>query len=106
MPFALPLSPDAFEDALRKGLGRASLHVREHGAAGLESRLLDACRTNWVFDAQCEGTRGEWLWEIVTAARLRAEVRAIVIEGLSREPGADDHWPWLQHGEMAAELMR
>ncbi len=105
MAFELPLTRDAFVDALRKGLGRALLHVREHGVAGLESTLLDACRTNWVFDAQCEGTRGSWLWEIVSETGLRADVRAIVIDGLSREPN-DDHWTLLQHGEIAAELMR
>ncbi len=65
-----PLSREEFEDALRKGLGRAPLHVRRFGAAGIEDFLVYACLHNRAFDSQCEGSRERWLIELLDAADL------------------------------------
>jgi len=106
MPVSLPLSQTAFADALRKGLGRAFLQLSRHGIAGLEETLLDACKTSWVYDAQCEGTRGAWLWELASVAGLQAPVRAIVAEALESDEPSADCWTELQLGEIAGELFR
>ncbi|MBK7974085.1 MAG: hypothetical protein IPK07_12685 [Deltaproteobacteria bacterium] len=106
MPVSLPLSQAAFADALRKGLGRAFLQLSQHGAAGLEETLLDACRTSWVYDAQCEGTRGAWLWELASEAGLQEPVRAIVVEALTSDAPSADCWTELQLGEIAGALFR
>ncbi len=58
----LPLSPDQFRDALQKGFGRAFVHIRRFGAAGLQDDILHACLHSLVHDPQFEGTRGEWLF--------------------------------------------
>lgn len=54
-----PLTQDQFRDSLHKGLGRAVIHVREFGAAGLADEIARACTTSLVYDPQCEGTRRE-----------------------------------------------
>ena len=75
-----PLSPDQFRDALRKGLGRALLHVREFGCNGLENAILEACEHSLDLDPQSEGTRGEWLYEILMVADLGDFVRPQVLQ--------------------------
>ena len=37
------LTPEKFRDALQKGLGRAVMHVREHGAENMRERKLNIC---------------------------------------------------------------
>jgi hypothetical protein len=51
-----------FADAVSKGLGRAVMHVKQHGLDGISAILLDACIHNKIYDAQCEDRRTEWLY--------------------------------------------
>jgi len=62
---AMYLTPDQFRDALEKGLGRAVLHIREHGAEGLREHLLHACLHNVAHDTQLEGDRSGWLLSMI-----------------------------------------
>jgi hypothetical protein len=66
--FRLPLNNDEFRHAIRAGLGRALLHVKAHGIAGLEDILIESCVKNTAWDPQCESDRAAWNFEIVEAA--------------------------------------
>ena len=70
-----PLTPIEFRDALRKGLGRAVVHLRNYGAAGLEADLLHACLNSLCHDPQSEGTRSEWLWYMLGLAGMKEVAR-------------------------------
>jgi hypothetical protein len=85
MAYRLPLTAEAFGDALRKGLGRAVQHLRFHGDTEVRVELLEAVTRNLAYDPQSEGTRGVWLadmldllpdanryWAAVKAAYARA----------------------------------
>ncbi len=63
----LPLSRYQFQDALRKGLGRAMLHVRQFGTDGLEDDILHACLHSLLHDTEMENTRGFWLFGLLRA---------------------------------------
>ncbi len=56
-----PLTLQEFADALRKGLGRAVLHLKAYGASGLQDTLLDACLHELSYDPQLEESRADWL---------------------------------------------
>jgi hypothetical protein len=86
------LTRDQFRDALRKGLGRAILHLRQFGPAGMEDEISNACVRSLVYDALCEGTRGDWFHEIVNLAGLSEMVVPQVIENLLRPSKAEDFW--------------
>jgi len=86
-----PLTKKQFQDALRKGHGRALLHVRKFGAAGLKSAILHACEHCLVYDTQIEGTRGGWLYEIVVSAGLAEAVKPRVLAAL-RRASPSEHW--------------
>lgn len=68
--FHLPLSPAEFADALQKGKGRAWLHVHTMGVPSLADALLAACLHDQTYDHQTEGSRGDWLAELLLAGQL------------------------------------
>ena len=86
------LTQDQFRDTLRKGFGRAVLYLREFGPAGFEDDIVHACTSNLVFDAQWEGTRGEWLHEIVILAGMSEMVVPKIIDKLLCPSKAEDFW--------------
>ena len=59
-------TPEEFDDALRKGLGRAVGHVRAASAETVRKQLLHACTNYLGYDLQCEGSRALWLYEMLT----------------------------------------
>lgn len=59
------LSKEQFEKALRLGLGRAYLHVREHGDDGLQDTILNYCLNDPRYDQQCEDNRAAWFLSVV-----------------------------------------
>lgn len=81
-PFVLPLSPERFAAALRKGHGRALMHARQFGLDGLHGVLVDACRTNLAFDPQLEPERSDWLIELLAEGGVETPVaRAAMAKG-------------------------
>lgn len=54
---------------MRLGLGRAILHVRERGAAGLEDSIIRACQRDDTYDGQVE-SRHAYLVELLQSASL------------------------------------
>jgi hypothetical protein len=73
------LTPEQFRDALQKGLGRALLHVREHGTAGLEEIILDGCLHNYSTEPIFEGMRTEWLMEMIDRSPNKAFLQEQII---------------------------
>jgi hypothetical protein len=59
------LSREEFDAALKDGLGRAVLHVRHYGDAGFEDLIEDALVFDYSYDMQIEGTRSDWLLDIL-----------------------------------------
>ncbi len=62
------LTIEKFRDALQKGLGRAVIHVQEHGTKNVRNEILHACLHSLVYDPQCEESRVNWLLEIINLA--------------------------------------
>lgn len=56
---------EEFERLLRQGRGRAIQHLQQHDAAPYRDVLLHACTHDVCFDAQSEGPRGQYLYELL-----------------------------------------
>src|SRR4051794_12566178 len=70
MPGEFPMSPSvpAFGSALRKGLGRAMILLRqEPDDAALRAELLRACETSLHYDMQFEDRRAPYLHRLIRA---------------------------------------
>jgi hypothetical protein len=98
-----PLTRAEVRAALRKGQGRIVLHLREHGTAPIEDELLEACLHSLAYDAQCEGTRAEWLMELLDLTGNTAFYRDRILEAL---PGATEFWDVPQLLGLALEFAR
>ncbi len=57
-----------FEGWLKKGLGRAVVHLKTHDSKPYGEILLYACTHNLAYDSQCEGIRAEYLNDLIGAA--------------------------------------
>jgi hypothetical protein len=94
------LSRQEFRDALRKGLGRAVLHVRSFGLRQMGTEITSAMNRRLAYDAQCEQGRGRFLWTVIQAAKAESDFRQIVVRklatGLKR-----DHYVTAQLCELA-----
>ena len=56
------MNREEFQDALRKGLGRAIQHVRNSPPEVVREDLLHACLNSLAVDQQIEGNRAPWLF--------------------------------------------
>jgi hypothetical protein len=60
-PRTMSMARDTFAGALRKGQGRALMHVRHHGLNDVADLVLAACLEDQSYDPQCEGGRAAWM---------------------------------------------
>lgn len=98
-----PLTAQQFTDALRKGLGRAFLHVREHGAAGMPEALLDACLHDLSYDPQCEESRADWLMLLLEESGSLHVYRERIVSAL---PALTGYWDIRQGLQLALRFAR
>jgi len=80
--FSPPSSPslDEQRDALQKGLGRAWQWATAGRLA--DEPLLEACLEDMRYDTQCEGSRGNWLWDLMQVIEAKDRFRAPLFKAL------------------------
>ncbi len=98
------LSRAEFADALRKGLGRAMLHVKEHGLEGVADIVLEACIHNKVYDQQLEAGRGEWLFTMFRDKPQYPEIRDAILQALETDTDAKNLYQLCQLAGAIAAL--
>ncbi len=59
------LTKRQFDQALRKGHGRALMHVIDYGVGEYRDVLAKACLNNYTYDRQVEGERSEYLGDLI-----------------------------------------
>ncbi len=84
------LTKKQFADALQKGLGRAWLHVKEHGLQAVEDLMLAACLHDLSYDPQCEPDRADWLWQMFGTSPSYPKFRDAILAALLRERKPED----------------
>lgn len=76
------LSQEQFRDAIRKGLGRAILHLKQHGAEPCLEEVIYACTHNTAYDQQCEGSREKYLRRTIALTGPHPSIRAAILDAL------------------------
>lgn len=79
------LTREQFADAVSKGLGRAMIHVKQHGLDDIADILLDACVHNKIYDAQCEDRRTDWLYAMFKSSPQYNDFREAILSALKKE---------------------
>lgn len=75
-----------FQHALKLGLGRAILHLREGDSYPYEELILDACLHNKAYDPQVEGSRARYMFDIMLSSGNAAFFADAVIRSLPKGP--------------------
>ena len=99
--FKAPLNRKDFAAALKKGLGRALLHVKDHGLKNIEDLVLDACLHDQAYDPESQSSRAEWLLEMINNRQEFPKFRDNILNALKIER---DRWD-LQQLLSIAKLM-
>lgn len=86
-----PLSRERFALALRRGHGRALLHVRKLSLSDVADLVLEACLHNQTYDPQCEDSRALWLFEMFRDAPEYAAFSKAICESLESAEVVDPY---------------
>jgi hypothetical protein len=92
-----------FRRLLILGLGRAILYSREHDVSEFKDLILDACIKCYAIDPQSEGTRADFMFDLVSELTDRDYFRQEVLNSLSK---CGDDWHAKQRFRFAALLAK
>jgi hypothetical protein len=79
------LTKKEFISALKKGLGRAFLHVSKYGLENIADLVLNACLHNQNYDTQCEFSRANWLFDMIKDKAEYPAIRNSILKALETE---------------------
>jgi hypothetical protein len=82
------MTPVQFRNAMRKGLGRAIVYLMEHETEPFYDEIAYCCTHNTAYDPQCEGTRAQYVFEVLRLTGETERFRSQVLEALL----AASHW--------------
>ena len=71
-----------FRESLRIGIGKAILILQGHPSIDFDEMILEACMHNLALDPQCEGTRADYLFEILSFAKNRGNIETSIVDKL------------------------
>ncbi len=75
-----------FKRILDIGLGRAILHLQQHDAAPYRDVILHACLHNTAYDAQVEGSRAEYMMDVIERTGDKEFFRIRILDALANLP--------------------
>ena len=84
------LEKEQFASAVRKGLGRALMHVNNFGLDGIDDLVLDACLHNYCYDTQIESSRASWLFRMFDNTEYYPKFSEKILDGLRTETNQDN----------------
>lgn len=79
----------SFKQAIKNGTGEAIFILLNNPIVNLDELILEACTHNLAYDPQCEGTRADYLFEILSLASNKEILEDAIINNLL-EPHEDD----------------
>lgn len=76
---------DVVSDSLKKGTGRALLIIKDNQSTDFSEIIFNACVEALGYDPQCEGSRAEYLYEIIKASNTSFLLEQKIIEKILSE---------------------
>jgi hypothetical protein len=90
-----------FDDAVRKGLGRCVIYLRDHGDAAVRDSLLNHCLNCTVWDQQADMHSTEWLLSLISHSDDPDFYFQAIVQSVN-EPG--DDWSMVQRISLCGAL--
>jgi hypothetical protein len=95
------LDRSEFQDAIKKGMGRAVAHVRACGDAAVSDDILAACINDLRYDRQIERSRVDYLWTMISLTDDAARYGTRLCQALTE---ATDTWNAIQLAALVGEF--
>jgi hypothetical protein len=93
---------ELFKQAIKNGTGEAILLLKENPSADFDQYILEACTHNLAYDPQCEGSRSEYLSEILSLSRDKEKIENEIFKQLDNP--SNEHWDTILLFDLAAIL--
>jgi hypothetical protein len=74
-----------FKRAIRRGTGETHLIMKDNPQLDFSNEIIKAALTNFAYDAQCEGSRGKYIFELIELSNKKEKIRKAILEGLDTE---------------------
>lgn len=95
------MDENQFRRALHLGFGRTILYAKDNDVGKFRDVILDACLHCYAYDPQSEGTRADYMLELVGLTPEKDFYSGKVLKAL---PGSGDDWDAVQRFRFAACL--
>jgi hypothetical protein len=93
-----------FKSAIRRGTGEAHLILKDNPKLDFSNEIIKAALINYAYDAQCEGSRGRYIFELIELSNKMEKIRKAILEGLAIERA--DTWALVQLFDLAAQFAK
>lgn len=74
-----------FKSSIRRGTGEAILLMQKYPALDFSKAIIKACLVNYAYDGQSEGSRTDYLLEMITCSKRKNKIRTAILKGLRKE---------------------
>lgn len=92
-----------FAKALKRGHGRALIHVEQHGLCGISELVLSACLKDPSYDKQLESSRVKWLFKMFCDDENLPNFSIAILKALSIETELYDLQQLCEFAELLAK---
>ncbi len=72
-----------FKQAIKSGRGEAILLLKLNRSLNMDESIIEACTHNLAYDPQCEGSREEYLFDILSLSQNREAIEIEIFKALS-----------------------
>lgn len=93
-----------FKSAIRRGTGEAYLLLQRYPGIDFSGEIIKACVKNFSYDGQCEGSRGEYLFELIGLSGKKDKIKKAVLKALLKPQ--KDTWTLTQLFSLAKMFAR
>lgn len=83
-------SKQKFKSAIKRGTGEAHLLLYDNPKVDFSDYIIKAALTNFSYDSQSEGSRADYIFELIELSNQKKKIRKAVLNGLATEK--EDTW--------------
>ncbi|OYU97360.1 MAG: hypothetical protein CFE21_03450 [Bacteroidetes bacterium B1(2017)] len=89
-----------FRSALERGTGEAYLLLKRNSSIDFSKEILKGAVRNLSYDNQCEGSRADFIFELIELSSKKEKIRQAILDALANE--RKDYWALVQLFDLAA----
>jgi hypothetical protein len=76
---------EKFLNSVKRGTGATYLYIKENPEVDFSEEIIKAALKNYAYDAQCEGSRAEYVYGLIQLSGNQEKIRKAILKGLMRE---------------------